>query len=117
MVRQQPIEICDSLRAQLREFMRQRPDLSSDHFAQHTTLAPTTIRHFMAGTLAGGNDVVEQIRRVLSQAQCGEILMPGGPQSLTLTEDPSCCLKCLYFGSIRHRPNLRYATALKILSQ
>jgi hypothetical protein len=82
-------KVCESLRLQLREFMRVRPDLSADHFAQYTTLAPTTIRHFMAGNMFGGNDVVTQIRRALDQAQAGDILAPGGPNTLTLTEDQS----------------------------
>jgi len=70
--------------------MRQRPDLSADSIAQYTTLAPTTIRHFSAGTMNGGNAVLEQIRTVLDQARAGDILTPGGPNNtVTLTEDAS----------------------------
>jgi DNA transposition AAA+ family ATPase len=90
MTRQQPADACDALRGELRAFMKLRPDLSADSIAQYTTLAPTTIRHFSAGTMNGGNAVLEQIRTVLDQARAGDILAPGGPNNtVTLTEDAS----------------------------
>lgn len=89
MTRQQPVDACDAVRGELREFMRLRPDLSADSIAQFTTLHPVTIRHFSAGTINGGTAVLEEIRRVLDQARAGDILQPGGPNSVALTEDAS----------------------------
>jgi DNA transposition AAA+ family ATPase len=89
MTRQQPAEACDALRGELRAFFKLRPDLSADSIAQYTTLAPTTIRHFSAGSLNGGDAVLEQIRLVLDQARAGDILTPGGPNTFALTEDVS----------------------------
>jgi DNA transposition AAA+ family ATPase len=90
MVRQVPAAECDALRAEIREFMRSRPDLTAEHFAQYTTSPASTIRLFMGGQINGGHHVVGEVREALRQAKAGDILMPGeGTSAIALTESPT----------------------------
>jgi DNA transposition AAA+ family ATPase len=80
----------EAVRDSARAFLALRPDLSSIDLAQYTTLADTTVRAFLAPTgRVRGREVVDKIRRVIQQARAGDILMPGGPQSVSITEDHS----------------------------
>lgn len=80
----------DAIRSDARAFLAARPDLSSADLAQYTTLSPTTVQSFIAGTCPGGPIVQTEFRRVLDQARSGDILQPGGnPAAVTITEDPS----------------------------
>ena len=79
-----------SVRAEARAFLAARPDLSAADLAQHTTLADVTIRAFLSErNQARGREVVDSIRKVIGQAKAGDILMPGGRQTLAVTEDHS----------------------------
>jgi hypothetical protein len=79
----------DAVRQEAASFLSARPDLTAADLAQHTTLASVTVRTFVSGTKGRSPEVVDAIRRVLAQAKAGEILLPGGPQSLAITEDHS----------------------------
>src|SRR4051812_2219215 len=88
MVAQVPAAERDALRTEVREFFRQRPDLTYADLAQHTTLADTTVRLWVSGGMLGGVDVHRQIARALGQAKAGDILQPGGGStSMMLTVD------------------------------
>jgi len=64
-----------------------RPDLGPADIAQYTTLAESTVRVFLRGTIPGGREVVAEIERVIAQIKAGEILQPGGAeQAVVLLE-------------------------------
>jgi len=84
MVRQLPPEICDRLRTDLEEFLSARPDLTMLDLTQQTTLCDSAGRNFLNGHLAGGFEVVGQLRRVLDLAKRGEILTPSGNNGTVL---------------------------------
>lgn len=78
-----------AVRDEARAFLAMRPDLQPIDLAQYTTLADTTVRSFVNGNGVRGRDVVDQMRQVVAQAKAGDILMPGGSQSVAVTEDHS----------------------------
>jgi len=87
MVRQLSDEEVNAARQEVRDFMKSRPDLTAADIAQHTTLSDTSVRGWIAGSFPGGHDVVGQILSVVRKARAGEVLAPGGHQSVTLLVD------------------------------
>jgi hypothetical protein len=86
MKRELSDEVCDAARARLRRILADRPDLSAEHLAQHTTLAACTVRLWLSGGMPGGREVVGQMTRVADLVQAGEILTPGGrPEAIVLS--------------------------------
>lgn len=84
------IEDADQLRAELRQFLTSRPDLSPISLQQHTTLSESSVRNFISGNLPGGREVITELRGVLTLARSGDILQPGGSAtSIVLTENPA----------------------------
>ena len=80
MTRQLPNEVCYAARSEALRFLASRPDLGPADLAQFTTLAESTVRMFLRGTIPGGREVVDEIDRVIAQVKAGEILQPGGTQ-------------------------------------
>lgn len=73
---------------EVRAWMATRPDITSADIAQYTTtLASSTVRAWIAGNFPGGRDVVGGILEVVRKAKAGEILTPGGHESVTLLVD------------------------------
>jgi DNA transposition AAA+ family ATPase len=90
MVCQVPEAVTEALRAEVADFLKTRPDITTADLAQYTTLADSTVRHWLGGRIPGGFDVQGQMRRVLDQARAGDILAPAGaPESVFITEDPA----------------------------
>jgi len=87
MVCQLPEAVTNQLREEVQEYLKTRPDLGPADLAQYTTLAESTVRTWLRGTIPGGFEVIEEMRRVLDQARAGDILAPGGGEALVLTED------------------------------
>jgi DNA transposition AAA+ family ATPase len=87
MVCQLPEAVTDQLRDDVLEYLKSRPDLGPADLAQYTTLAESTVRSFLRGSIPGGFEVVREMRRVLDQARAGDILAPGGTDARVLTED------------------------------
>ena len=67
--------------------MRTRPDITSTDIAQFTLLSDTTVRAWIAGRFPGGRQVVNEICKAVRQAKAGDILTPGGRESVTLLVD------------------------------
>ncbi len=83
-------EQAEQLREELRQFLRSRPDLSTADLAPYTALSESTVRKFVSGHCNGGREVTGEIRRVLAQAQAGDILAPGrSATSVMVAEDAS----------------------------
>ena len=80
MTRQLPDEVCNAARSEALRFLASRPDLGPADLANYTTLAESTVRMFLRGTIPGGREVVAEIERVIDQVKAGEILQPGGAQ-------------------------------------
>ena len=76
--------VSDGLRAEVREYLRTRPDLGPADLAAHTALAESTVRNFLSGHCNGGREVVGEIRRVLMLARAGDILAPGGGRAVVV---------------------------------
>lgn len=90
MKRELSDEVCSAARARLRRLLATRPDLTTEHLAQHTTLAACTIRLWLSGGIPGGREVVGQMVRVAELIEAGEVLAPGGrAETVVLTEDTS----------------------------
>ena len=87
MVLQVPEAVTEQLRADFANYMKTRPDLTSADFAQYTNLSDNTVRAWVGGQIPGGTEVQAEMRRVLAQARAGDILRPGGAQSIVITED------------------------------
>jgi hypothetical protein len=87
MVCQVPEAETQQLRADFHNYLKTRPDLEPADFAQYTTLAESTVRSWIRGDIPGGNDVQDQMRRVLAQARAGDVLAPGGTTAVTVTEN------------------------------
>ena len=88
MTRQVPPEVTERVREEARAFLRARPDLSITDLIHHTALSESTGRCFMNGHCAGGREVIGEITRALARARSGDILQPGGRQSIVITEQP-----------------------------
>ncbi|MDR3700598.1 MAG: ATP-binding protein [Candidatus Sulfopaludibacter sp.] len=86
MVCQVPEAVTERLRTEFLDYMKTRPDLGPADFAQYTTLAETTVRSWLRGDIPGGFEVQAEMRRVLDQARAGDVLTPGGSQSVMVTE-------------------------------
>ncbi len=78
-----------AVRDEIKAFLAVRPDLTAADLAQYTTLADTTVRSFVHGNGVRGRAVVDEMKRVIAQAKAGDILLPGGSQSVAITEDHS----------------------------
>jgi DNA transposition AAA+ family ATPase len=87
MVRQLNDDYVNAARLEVREWMKSRPDVTSAHIAQFTTLSDSTVRAWIAGAFPGGHDVVQGILSAVRQAKAGDILRPGGHESVLLTVD------------------------------
>jgi DNA transposition AAA+ family ATPase len=87
MVRQLTDEEVKAAREEVRAWMKSRPDVTSAHIAQYTTIADCSVRAWIAGAFPGGRDVVGQILAAVRKAKTGEILTPGGHESVVLTVD------------------------------
>jgi len=87
MVCQVPEAVTEHLRTEFLNYMKTRPDLGPADFGQYTTLAESTVRSWLRGDIPGGIEVQGEMRRVLEQARAGDILRPGGSNSVVLTED------------------------------
>jgi len=96
MVAELPAAVSDGLRAEVREFLRTRPDLTPADLAAQTVLAESTVRNFISGHCNGGREVVGEIRRVLALARVGEVLAPGGGRAVVVAGE-----------AIRRAPRLR----------
>jgi DNA transposition AAA+ family ATPase len=77
----------EAARQEVRAWMATRPDVTSAHIAQHTTLSDSTVRAWIAGRFPGGHEVVTGILEAVRKAKAGDILTPGAAESVTLTED------------------------------
>jgi DNA transposition AAA+ family ATPase len=80
MTRQLSDDVCDAARREALRFLASRPDLGPADLTQYTTLAESTVRSFLRGTIPGGREVVAEIDRVIAQVRAGDILQPGGAQ-------------------------------------
>ncbi|KKL27326.1 hypothetical protein LCGC14_2386280, partial [marine sediment metagenome] len=89
MTRQLPDTVTNSLRDEIRQFLRGRPDITAADLGRYTTLSDHTVRSFMNGNCPGGREVAGELRRVLEQARAGEILPPGGRKAIVLSEEHS----------------------------
>lgn len=78
MTRQVADDEADALRAEVREFLARRPDLTPLDLVHYTTLSDCAGRNFVSGHLPGGRQVIGEFRRVLALAKAGDILTPGG---------------------------------------
>jgi DNA transposition AAA+ family ATPase len=88
MKRELTDEVCGAARERVRRLLANRPDLTAEDLAQHTTLAASTIRLWLSGGMPGGREVVGQMVRVAELVEAGEVLAPGGrPETVVLTED------------------------------
>jgi DNA transposition AAA+ family ATPase len=88
MKRELTDEAVKEAREQVREWMRTRPDITSADIAQYCpTLADSTVRGWIAGNFPGGRQVVDTIVAAVERAKAGDILAPGGSDSITLTVD------------------------------
>jgi DNA transposition AAA+ family ATPase len=87
MERQLTDEAVNKAREEVREWMRTRPDITAAHIAQYTTLSDGTVRAWIAGGFPGGHQVVDGILAAVRKAKAGEILTPGGHESVTLLVD------------------------------
>jgi len=76
----------EDLRAELRQFMASRPDLSPIDLVQYTTLSECTGRHFLNGNLPGGSQVLSELGRVLELAKAGDVLRPGRGKAIVISE-------------------------------
>ena len=86
MIRQETDATTGALRAELNAFFATRPDLSGVDLAAHSTLADGTVRAFRSGSIPGGTEVCNEIRRVLDQARAGEILQQTRNGAAVLTD-------------------------------
>jgi len=77
----------EAARQEVRAWMATRPDVTSAHIAQYTTLSDSTCRAWIAGRFPGGREVVTGILGAVRRAKAGDILAPGAAESVTLTED------------------------------
>src|SRR5476649_2795706 len=77
----------NAARDEVRSWMKVRPDVTAAHIAQFTTLSGATVRAWIAGSFPGGHQVVAGILSVVRQAKAGEILTPGGRESVVLMVD------------------------------
>ena len=77
----------EAVRQELRDFMHSRPDLQYTDLTPFTTLSDSAIRTFAAANIAGGAEVIRQVRDVIRKARAGDILAPGGGNALVLAED------------------------------
>jgi DNA transposition AAA+ family ATPase len=84
MTRQLSDEVCNAARSEALRLLASRPDLGAAHIARYTTLAESTVRLFLRGTIPGGREVVSEIERVIAQIKAGDILQPGGTQQATV---------------------------------
>jgi DNA transposition AAA+ family ATPase len=80
-------EFVNRAREEVREWMKSRPDITAADLAAFTPLADGTVRGWIAGNFRGGKQVVEGILAAVQKAKCGEILTPGGRESVTLLVD------------------------------
>jgi len=87
MVRQLSDEEVSVAREEVLAWMKGRPDVTAAHIAQFTTIADSSVRAWIAGAFPGGRDVVGQILSVVRKAKAGEVLTPGGRESVTLLVD------------------------------
>ncbi|HLI85789.1 MAG TPA: AAA family ATPase [Bryobacteraceae bacterium] len=78
-----------AVREEVKAFLAMRPDLQPINLAMYTTLSDTTVRSFVYDNGVRGREVVDQMKRVLAQAKAGDILLPGGSQSVAITENHS----------------------------
>ena len=58
MVRQLSDAEINTARTEVRDWMKSRPDVTSAHIAQYTTLSGSTVRAWVAGNFPGGCAVV-----------------------------------------------------------
>lgn len=77
----------EAARQEVRAWMATRPDVTSAHIAQFTTLSDSTVRAWISGNFPGGREVVGGILAAVRRAKVGEILTPGAAESIMLTED------------------------------
>ena len=90
MKRELTDEVCGAARERVRRLLANRPDLTAEDLAQHTTLAASTIRLWLSGGMPGGREVVGQMVRVAELVEAGDVLAPGGrAETVVLTEDTS----------------------------
>jgi hypothetical protein len=87
MVRQLSDQEVSAAREEVRAWMKDRPDITAAAIAQHTTIADSSVRAWISGAFPGGKEVVGQILSVVRKAKAGEILAPGGRESVTLLVD------------------------------
>ncbi len=77
----------EACRADVKAFLKTRPDLTMADFAQFTTLGESTGRAFLNGAIRGGREVVSEMKRVLDLARAGDILQPGGRAAMVISEE------------------------------
>ncbi len=63
----------DALRSEVRELMRQRPDLTFPVLAAHTTYSTSAWRVWIAGHTPGSREFLDAVARVLGAWRAGEI--------------------------------------------
>ncbi len=88
MVRQVSDEEIAVVRAEIKQLLSVRPDLTATDIAQYTDLTAPTVRSWICGNMPGGHHVIGQMRRVLEMARAGEIFQPGGGGAVALSTDP-----------------------------
>ena len=89
MVRQLSESESNAVRDEARELLKFRTDLGPADLAQYTTLAEPTVRMFIRGQCPGGREVVSEISRVVAQVRAGDVLRPGGVDSIVVAENPA----------------------------
>jgi DNA transposition AAA+ family ATPase len=77
------------LRERWTAFLRSRPDLSAGDLAAHTTLGPSTVRNFLAGSQPETERIASELTLLFQRIEAGEVLTPGASSSqpLTITEE------------------------------
>ncbi|MDR3701997.1 MAG: hypothetical protein P4L56_20280 [Candidatus Sulfopaludibacter sp.] len=87
MKRELTDDVVNRAREEVREWMRARPDVTAADIAQYTTLSDGTVRAWISGSFPGGHQVVDGILSAIQKAKAGDILAPGGHESVTLLVD------------------------------
>jgi DNA transposition AAA+ family ATPase len=77
----------DTLRADLKGFLRTRPDVTLEQIAQFTALSGSALRHFHSGSVGLGEAMHKSVRAAIDQARAGDILAPGASNgAIALTD-------------------------------
>lgn len=86
MERQLSDSVTNGLREDIQRFLVSRPDLTAADLGRFTPLSEHTVRSFMNRNIAGGHEVVAELKKALDLVRSGDILPLGGQSAVTITE-------------------------------